>query len=173
MKRFILVAALALSASPVIAQSVGETTGVNSALGLTPSTPDFVLQAAISDMFEIQSSELALRRGDERTKKFASDMIAAHEKTSEELKAAAQAAGVAVPTEMDSSHKEMLAELQGKQGPEFNDAYQDQQEDAHEAAVSLFQRYGDGGDNPALKEWAAKTRPHLEEHLKMAEALDD
>jgi len=27
------------------------------------------------------------------------------------------------------------------------------------------------GDNPDLKQWAAKTPPHLQEHLSMAEKL--
>jgi putative membrane protein len=50
---------LALPATPAFAQSIGERTGVNSALGLTPATADFVKEVAISDMFEIQSSKLA------------------------------------------------------------------------------------------------------------------
>jgi putative membrane protein len=31
--------------------------------------------------------------------------------------------------------------------------------------------YGKSGDNKALKSWAAKTLPHLQEHLAMAEKL--
>jgi putative membrane protein len=55
--------ALVLLATPAIAQSVGEKTGINSTLGISPATEDFVKQAAISDMFEIQSSQLAQERG--------------------------------------------------------------------------------------------------------------
>jgi putative membrane protein len=56
---------------PVLAQSVGEKTGVNSVIGITPSTQDFVTKAAQSDMFEIQSSKLALGSADSATKGFA------------------------------------------------------------------------------------------------------
>ena len=42
---------------------------------------------------------------------------------------------------------------------------------AHKDAVSLFERYAKGGDNATLKAFAAKTLPHLREHLKMAEDL--
>jgi putative membrane protein len=38
--------------------------------------------------------------------------------------------------------------------------------------VSLFERYGKGGDNPDLKDWASKTLPDLQGHLKMAQDLD-
>ena len=48
--------ALALLATPAMAQSIGEQTGMNSTLGISPAMEDFVKQAAISDMFEIQSS---------------------------------------------------------------------------------------------------------------------
>jgi len=47
-----LAACLAL-AGPAYAQSIGEKTGINSALGVSLSTPDFIKQVAIGDMFEI------------------------------------------------------------------------------------------------------------------------
>jgi putative membrane protein len=43
---------------------------------------------------------------------------------------------------------------------------------AHQDAVLLFQRYSRSGDNPALRAWALKTLPHLQNHLEMAQALD-
>ena len=72
-----MVAAILVFCSSAFAQSVGEKTGVNSVLGLSPSTQDFVRQVAIGDMFEIQSSELAQQKADATTKVFAEQMIAA------------------------------------------------------------------------------------------------
>jgi putative membrane protein len=77
-----------LLAVPAMAQSVGEKTGINSVAGITPSTQDFVTEAAQSDMFEIQSSEAALNSTNTSTKSFAQRMIADHNKTTAELKAA-------------------------------------------------------------------------------------
>ena len=54
MKRMIIAAACVLLAGPALAQSLGEKTGVNSALGVAPATADFVKEVAISDMFEIE-----------------------------------------------------------------------------------------------------------------------
>ena len=54
-----------------MAQSVGEKTGVNSTLGISPSTADFVKQVAISDMFEIESNKLGAERGNATEKSFA------------------------------------------------------------------------------------------------------
>jgi putative membrane protein len=53
----------------------------------TPSTQDFVNKVAISDMFEVQSSQLALaKQADADTKPFAEKMVQDHQKTSSELK---------------------------------------------------------------------------------------
>jgi putative membrane protein len=66
----------------------------------------------------------------------------------------------------------MLDKLKGLKGNDFTKQYRSDQETAHKDAVSLFQRYGKGGDNEALKSWASKTVPALEHHLKMAQDLN-
>lgn len=50
--KYAAVVALAtcLISSAALAQSLGEKTGINPALGIAPTTADFVKQAAISDM---------------------------------------------------------------------------------------------------------------------------
>ena len=167
-----IVACLFLSAPAFAQVSVGEKTGVNSVLGITPKTPDFVKEAASSDMFEIQSSQLAQQQSDQPTKTFASQMITDHTKTSSELKSMAQTAKVEVPTAMLPAHQKMLDKLKGLKGNDFTKQYHSDQESAHKDAVSLFQRYAKGGDNDAIKSWASKTVPALEHHLKMAQDLN-
>lgn len=63
MKYILIALSLFLTSSPVLAQSVGEKSGVNSMLGISPSTPDFIKQVAISDIFEIETSKLGQERG--------------------------------------------------------------------------------------------------------------
>ncbi|MBW8790178.1 DUF4142 domain-containing protein [Rhizobium leguminosarum] len=171
----IIIASIAVSlAGPVMAQSAAEKTGVNSLIGVAPKTADFVKEAATSDMFEIESSKLALERGDAATKTFAQQMVTDHEKTSSELKALISGGKVKaqLPAAMTSAQQKMLDKLKGLQGSDFIKQYHSDQESAHEDAVDLFKRYGEGGDNAELKAWAASTRPALEHHLQMAEELN-
>jgi putative membrane protein len=170
-KKLALMFALGLIATPVLAQSLGEKTGINALVGKAPSTADFVKIAAISDMFEIESSRLAEQRADEPSKKFAAQMITDHTKTSTELKALASKISAELPTGLDNSHQSKLDKLKALQGAEFDKEYDYMQVDAHEDAVSLFERYAEGGDNADLKAWASKTLPHLKHHLEMAKAL--
>jgi len=163
-----------LLATPVMAQSVGEKTGVNAMVGITPSTQDFVTQAAQSDMFELQSSKMALNSADPATKDFAQQMIADHTKTTAELKAAVGKgqAHATLPTDMSSTQQSMMAKLKDLRGPDFDKQYHIDQVTAHKDAVSLFQRYAQGGADAGLKQWAATTAPALERHLQMAQNLN-
>jgi predicted outer membrane protein len=81
-----LAAALLLVSASAFAQSAGEKTGINSALGISPSTADFVKEVAMSDMTEIAASKIGQERGNAEEKAFASQMITDHTKTSGELK---------------------------------------------------------------------------------------
>jgi putative membrane protein len=56
--------------------------------------------------------------------------------------------------------------------PEAFDArYIDQQIEAHEAALGLMQTYARAGDNEAVRAWASRTAPAIENHLQMARGL--
>ena len=77
-----------------------------------------------------------------------------------------------LPTALDSSHQSKLDKLKDLKGDDFTKQYHDDQVTAHKNAVDLFKRYAEGGENADLKSWAGKTKPHLDEHLKMAQDLD-
>jgi putative membrane protein len=175
MKRILIVAALlaAASATTSFAQSAGEKTGVNSALGIAPKTEDFIKEAAMSDMLEIEAAKVAQQKGDADDKKFADMMITDHTKTSTELKGLTPAdLKAAMPTSLDSSHQKKLDKLKDTKPEDFASEYDSMQVSAHKDAVSLFERYAKGGDNAALKDWAGKTLPALQHHLDMAQKLD-
>jgi putative membrane protein len=107
MKRLIIALGCILFAGPALAQSAGEKTGVNSALGISPTTADFVKEVAISDMFEIASNELAQDKGNAAEKSFASRMVTDHTKTSTELKTLVSSSKVKAELRaaLDSSHQ--------------------------------------------------------------------
>ena len=162
-----------LLAGPALAQSAGEKTGVNSALGISPTTADFVKEVAVSDMFEIDSSKLAQDKGNAPEKTFASQMVTDHTKTSTELRGLVTSGKVKaeLPTALDGSHQSKLDKLKGESGKDFSSDFDSVQVSAHKDAISLFERYAKSGDNAALKDWAGKTIPMLKHHLDMAEGL--
>jgi putative membrane protein len=174
MKRSIIVLGCLLLAAPALAQSAAEKTGVNSTLGISPTTADFVKEVAVSDMFEIESNKLAETKGNAPEKSFASQMVADHTKTSTELKGLVSSGKVKaeLPAGLDSSHQSKLDKLKAASGKDFSSDFDSMQVSAHKDAVSLFERYAKGGDNADLKSWAGKTLPALKHHLEMAQNLD-
>ena len=170
---FVAAVSLVLS-SAALAQSVGEKTGVNSTLGISPTTADFVKEAAISDMMEIESSKIAQQKGNAEEKQFAGQMITDHTKTSSELKGLVSSGDVKaeIPAALDSSSQSKLEKLRDAKPADFVGQYDPMQVSAHKDAVSLFERYAKGGDNAKLKDWAGKTLVALQHHLEMAEELD-
>jgi putative membrane protein len=139
-----------------------------------PSTEEFAKKVALSDLMEIESSQLALsRQPDADTKPFAEQMVKDHQETSKELKGLVESGKVKVvlPTSLDTEHQRKLDELKSKSGKEFDRAFDQMQLQAHQEAVALFEQYAQAGDNPDLKAWAFKTLPRLKEHLEMAKQL--
>jgi putative membrane protein len=113
MKTTILALALASAfVTSAFAQSVGEKTGVNSVLGITPKTEDFIKEAAASDMLEIEAAKVAQQKGTADETKFAEQMITDHTKTSSELKGMVPTEMTpAIPTSLDDSSQKKLDKL--------------------------------------------------------------
>jgi putative membrane protein len=175
MKRSLAIIALSAMflSTTAFAQSAGEKTGVNSALGIAPKTADFIKEAATSDMLEIEAAKVAQQKGNADEKMFAAQMITDHSKTSSELKGMVSGEmGAAIPTVLDGSSQKKLDKLRDTKPENFASEYDPMQVSAHKDAVSLFERYAKGGDDPKLKDWAAKTLPALQHHLQMAEDMN-
>ena len=168
------VLATMLLATAAVAQSPTASTTPGAVPHVNVSTTEFVKKVAISDMFEIESSRLALnKQPDADSKPFAERMVQDHQQTTVELKELVQSGKVKeqLPTELDAEHKRKIDELGKLTGREFDMAYDRAQMEAHREAVALFENYAQTGDNPDLKQWAAKTLPHLKAHLTMASQL--
>jgi len=140
----------------------------------TLSTADFVNKVAQSDMLEIQSSQFIAPNADADTKPFAEQMVRDHTQTTNELKELVQSGKVRaeLPSSLDAEHQKKLNDLKKLSGRELDQYYDRMQLQAHQEAVDLFRRYAQEGENNDLKAWAAKTLPHLQEHLAMAQKLD-
>jgi putative membrane protein len=136
---------------------------------------EFAAMAASSDMFEIQSSELALQKAvSPEVKEFAQMMINDHTTASKNLMAAAQQDGVSVPAEMTTRHTATvgaLGDLSGAGG--FDAKYIEEQVAAHREALALMTAYAEGGDSPALKAHAQKTAPVIQMHFEHVQKLGD
>ena len=121
MKSILLALAVAGAlTSTALAQSVSEKTGVNSVLGITPKTEDFIKEAATSDMLEIEAAKIAQQKGNADEKKFAEAMITDHTKTSTELKGLVSGElKPALPSALDDASQKKLDKLRDAKPENF------------------------------------------------------
>jgi putative membrane protein len=176
MKKLVIIfAATTILAGPAFAQSIGEKTGVNSTLGIAPKTQDFITEAANSDMLEIAAAKIAQQKGNADEKTFAAQMVTDHTRTSADIKQLIDTGAVKaeLPKALNPSSQSKIDKLNNAGADEFAASYDPMQVAAHEEAVSLFERYANGGDNAKLKDWAGKTLPALQHHLQMAQQLEN
>lgn len=139
-----------------------------------PTTEDFVKKVAISDMFEVQSSQLASEKAQSAdVKSFGNEMTDDHTQTSDDLKELIddEDIKVEVPAKLDEEHEANLDKLKGLSGVQFDKEYVRMQIDAHQKAVVLFEAYAAAGENDDVKDWAEDTLPTLKEHLNNAQNL--
>jgi putative membrane protein len=160
-KTLALCAIIAVCSSPpfAVAQSVTE-------------PEEFAEIAASSNMFEIESSQLALQQPvSDEVQQFAQHMIDDHTAAGEKMKAAAQQDGISPPDGLVEKHQAQLQELQSAGSDAFEQAYVSAQVMAHDEAVALFEAFSQNGEESALRSFAAETLPTLQEHQTEADAL--
>lgn len=133
---------------------------------------DFADKAASSNMFEIESSKLALDHASNTdVHGFAEQMIKDHTEAGEKMKAAAAKDNVTPPTAMAQKDAAQLDELKATPAADFDKAYVSAQVAAHDQAVALFKGFSTDGKESALRDFAAETLPVLEQHQKMIHEL--
>lgn len=140
------------------------------------STPQFLNNAVIGNMYEIEAAQVALERcQSEEIRGFARKMIEDHTTAGHQMKSALrmhEAKDVGdPPMELDDRRRGMVDHLQEAKAEDFDKRYLDQQLAAHDETATLLRTYIENGDNPQLRSWAMGSLPVVERHLEMARRL--
>jgi putative membrane protein len=162
---------LAALSAPVLAQtSTGTMTAAD--VGVSPldgiDAPTYVKMAADSDMYEIKSSQLALRKAQrDDVKAFARQMVTDHTQTTKSLMAALNNSDRKIakpPMRMSAENEANLKLLQKAPKGSFDTMYLTQQVAAHQKAWSLHKGYATNGTDAPLKQVAGTAVPIIEQH---------
>ena len=137
-------------------------------------SPGFLAHASSANEFELESAQLALQASQNATvRNFANVLITDHTMMGQQVGAAAAAAHLPppVPTLLPADQA-MLDQLRATgTGYSFDQAFQQDQIQAHQGGIALMQNYSAGGDVPALRTVAAGAIPVMQRHLAMAQSL--
>lgn len=139
---------------------------------LSDADAAFLKQAAQNDAAEIQEAQLAESRAPRPTlRQFAHQMITDDTESSHSLATLAQNKGVSLPSAPDDQQGAEIQVLEPLRGRAFDRAYLDDQLNAQEQVIALYQREADQGSDPEVKAFAAQMLPIVQQHRSMAEAL--
>ena len=141
--------------------------GSTSTMPTPTNAAAYVRAAGASDQFEIQSSQMALQKSQNpAVRQFAQMMISDHMKTTDQVMAAARAAGMSPPPPaMMPMQQNMVRQLQPLSGADFDRTYLQQQVQAHQMALELHQNFAQSGDNAQLRAAASTAVPIIQMHL--------
>jgi putative membrane protein len=149
--------------------ATGEQAGM---ANMTPQDRNFIVDAAMGGMMEVELGRVAAQQGaSDAVKQFGQRMVDDHSKANSELMSLASSKGVTLPAELDAKHREHVTKMSGMSGADFDREYGKMMVSDHRKDVSEFEKQSTRGTDPDLKAFATKTLPTLQEHLKLAEAL--
>lgn len=168
--------AVAVTALPVLAQSNSMGTGMsgnsNSMSKMSAADKKFVRAAAQGGMAEVELGKLATEKASsDDVKKFGQRMVDDHTKANDELKQVASSEGVQLPEKLDAKDTMTKERLSKLSGAEFDRAYMSDMVKDHTQDVADFQRESNSGTDPAVKDFASKTLPTLQDHLSQARQI--
>jgi putative membrane protein len=168
---------LALPAAAQTGASAGTMSPSDVGAGPMVGTPsaNYVAWAADSDMYEIQSSRLALSKGRSDTvKAHAREMIADHTTTTKTLMAALPNTSPRIPKppmKLSEPNAAMIEQLRQASGDSFDALYLQQQMQAHQKAWALHKGYATDGSDPALRQVASSAVPIVEKHIQHLKSM--
>lgn len=137
------------------------------------TTDGLFLQAITgSNLFEIQSSQVALNRSTTPAlKAYAQHLIDDHTAAQAQVATLAAARGVPLPKVLPPELLLKVNTLSTLSGPAFDTAYLQEQVLAHQFTLSLLQNEQTAGKDAAVVALAAQKVPVIREHLAQAQAM--
>jgi putative membrane protein len=145
---------------------------VQAASNLSITDRQFIHDATVGGMTEVQTGQIAANRGTNGDlKQFGQQMVTDHQRANAELAQLAQQKGVTVPTYPDTDGQNVIDKLNSLNGADFDDTYIAGQVKSHTDTIRLFENEANNGQDSDLKSFASRTLPTLQHHLEMIKSL--
>jgi len=146
----------------------GAPVGTSGAADVSRGDQNFVKDAAIAGMAEIELGRMAQQKAmDSNVKKFGQMMVEDHTKAGEALKSIATENRIEMPAQVDDDHKDKAEKLAAKTGADFDRDYADMMVDGHQAFVDKLESRI---DKDTLSKWKAEYERKTGDAKERAEA---
>jgi putative membrane protein len=158
--------------SAVCVLAVGCLAAHSKARTTLPSDAAFLAMAAQADMTIAHIGQMAEDRAlTGRLKDFARTLVQDHTNDYWQLTGLAATGGDTIPKAINERNERTIASLDRSRGKAFDRAFLLNQSAEHERLIGTFKLEAEHGSNPAIKEYARKALPTMEQHLHDAQDL--
>lgn len=132
----------------------------------------FVNEAIRDNEAEIALANLAKEKSSsDAVKRFADRLLADHTRANNELQSIANKLGHTPSKKLINMELRTVKKFQKMEPEKFDRAFVKHMVKDHENAIKLFRKESQDGQAPEVWQFATKTLPTLEQHLKMAQDL--
>jgi len=152
--------------------ATGSGTGAPSTLSRTDQK--ILKDMAMANMAEVEAGRMAQgKTKNEQVRNFAQQMIDDHTKALDDVKQVAQAKGVALPTELDTTHKRMADRMAARSGDEFDRVYLERAGVYdHKKTHDMLHKAQSRAKDADVKALVARTLPVVDQHLTAVQQLN-
>ena len=135
---------------------------------------DWIVETASGGMLEVEAGKLAGEKAiSPEVKKFAQHLVDDHTAANNDLKKLAEAKNVTLPADLIDKDLKVLNDLKEKKaGADFDKKFISDMISDHKDDIDKFEKAADKANDPAIKDFAAKTLPTLIKHREMAEKIE-
>lgn len=134
-----------------------------------PMDKAFVNKVAEINLAEIELGTLAQKKGNEAVKQFGKLMVSDHSDAQNAVKQLASEQGVTIPEKPGKGVFDLKAQLSHMSTAHFDKDYIQHMVQGHNGAVAMIENEIENGQNPAIKAFAEKILPTVQDHLRIAE----
>jgi predicted outer membrane protein len=129
----------------------------------------YVATAASIDLYNVRACELALERGNPRSRDYASRLMADHRGTASQLSFAGRRLNLLPSAQMAPAHQALIDALAAS--GDFDATFRRQQVDLHLSSQRMHAAFAARGDSPTLRPVAANAATVEARHLEAARGL--
>jgi len=139
---------------------------------LSRSDANFVKEASQGGLMEVRMGQTARDHGQSAdVKSYGEMLVKDHTKANDKLAQLAGQKGVNLAKEIEPKHTDMIKDMEGKQGADFDRAFIEHAVKDHRKDISKFESASRSLNDSELKAFATETLPTLRHHLNEAERI--
>ncbi len=134
----------------------------------------FIDKVARDGRAEVELGKLAQQKAaSPDVKSLAARLVTDHSKANQQLMSIAQQEGVKPPSGIGKENTELRSRLEKLNGQAFDRAYVQAQVKDHQKDIQYLQRQADAVQNPELKSFIQQAEPVMQQHLQMAQQIEN